>query len=66
MNPLPAAGVIFVLRVMGMSVDDVRVMSMAKGYRPGAALLGMVEAGIFIFPISQLPRSPKQGLQMIG
>ncbi|MDI9432254.1 MAG: DUF5698 domain-containing protein [Planctomycetota bacterium] len=66
MNPLLAAGLIFVLRVMDMSVDSVRVISMVKGYRLRAALLGTVEAGIFIFAISQVLSSPMQWQQMVG
>ncbi|NLW86639.1 MAG: hypothetical protein GXY38_07170, partial [Planctomycetes bacterium] len=66
MNPLLAGGLILVLRVMNMSVDSVRVISMVKGYRLRSALLGTVEAGIFIFAISQVLSSPMQWQQMVG
>jgi len=66
MNPLVAASLIFVLRVMDMSLDSVRVISMVKGYRLRAALLGTVEAGIFIFAISRVLSSPMQWPQMVA
>lgn len=66
MDAAIAAASIFVLRVADMSIDSIRVLSMVKGYRARAALLGALEAGLFIVAISEVLGGPMQWPQMLG
>ncbi len=57
---------IFGLRVLDVSIDSLRIITMVKGHRVVAGVLGVVEAGIFIYAISQVLQPPVHWLAMVG
>ncbi len=64
---LALAGVlIFILRVVEMSLDGLRVISLIRGRRVRAGLLGFCEAGLFIFAISRVLMPPIEWPKMLG
>ncbi|HRK31423.1 MAG TPA: DUF5698 domain-containing protein [Tepidisphaeraceae bacterium] len=56
METLLGALLIFVLRIIDVSIGTVRTMFTVRGYRLVAGLLGVVESGVFIFAISHVLR----------
>ncbi len=60
------AAIVFALRVLDMSIDTFRVMSLVRGHRVRAAIFGFLEAGIFIVAIAQVLRPPVHWMQMLG
>ncbi len=63
---LPIAALIFLLRVLDMSADTLRILSMVKGHRTRAALLGVFQASVFIYAITEVVRSPTHWIPMAG
>lgn len=63
---LPIAALIFFLRVLDMSADTLRILSMVKGHRGRAALLGVFQASVFIYAITEVIRSPTHWIPMAG
>ncbi|MFP4104875.1 MAG: DUF2179 domain-containing protein [Phycisphaerae bacterium] len=58
--------IIFALRLVEMSLDSLRIVSMVKGNRGRAGVLGFCEAMLFIYAISQALRPPVLWPQMVG
>ena len=61
-----SAALIFVLRVLDMSCDTLRILATVRGRRWIAAAFGFAEAIIFIFALSEVLKPPVHWLQMIA
>jgi len=63
---LPGAVFIFLARVTDMSIDTLRVLALVRGHRYRAAVLGFLEAGIFISALSLVLKPPLHWVQILG
>ena len=63
---LPGAAFIFLARVTDMSIDTLRVLALVRGKRYKAAVLGFLEAGIFISALSLVLVPPLHWIQILG
>ncbi|MBI1373254.1 MAG: DUF2179 domain-containing protein [Phycisphaera sp.] len=63
---LGGALLIFVLRIVDVSIGTLRVVETVRGNRVQAVLLGFFEAGVFISAISVVMSGPMSWVQMVG
>jgi len=63
---LPAALMIFGLRICDVSVGTVRMMYTLRGNRPVSLVLGFVESSIFIFAVSGVLSGPRDPVKMLA
>lgn len=61
-----AAGIIFVLRVLDMSLDTLRVLVVMRGRRAAAWVLGFFQALIFVLAISSVLNDLDNPLNILG
>ncbi len=61
-----AAGLIFILRVMDMSLDTLRVLVVMRGRRGAAWVLGFFQALIFVLAISSVLNDLDNPLNILG
>lgn len=61
-----AAGIIFVLRVLDMSLDTLRVLVVMRGRRAAAWVLGFFQALIFVLAISSVLNDLNNPLNILG
>src|SRR4051794_23906002 len=54
MEPFAGALLVFLLRVIDVSIGTVRMLYAVRGLRLPAAGLGLIESGVFIFAISRV------------
>src|SRR5512137_1444260 len=68
LNPqaLLGAGLIFLLRVMDMSLDTLRVLVVMRGRKGIAWILGFFQALIFVLAISSVLKNLDNPLNIIG
>jgi len=66
MEQAAIAGLIFVLRVLDVSIGTLRVLHTVRGRLAIAATLGLIEAGVFIFAISRVFKHVDSPLAMAG
>lgn len=66
MGPLLGALMIFVFRVCDVSLGTARSLLAVRGYKRVAALLGFVEASIFVLAISRVVNHLDNPLNIIG
>ena len=60
------AGLIFILRVMDMTLDTLRVLVVMRGHKSYAWILGFFQAGIFVLAISSVLQNLDNPLNLIG
>jgi len=61
-----AAGLIFILRVMDMTLDTLRVLVVMRGRKSYAWILGFFQAGIFVVAISSVLQNLDNPLNLVG
>ncbi len=61
-----AAGIIFILRVLDMSLDTLRVLVVMRGRRAAAWVLGFFQALIFVLAISSVLNDLDNPLNILG
>ncbi len=66
MEGLLGALLVFSLRVTDVSIGTLRVLYAVRGHRLVAAVLGLLESGIFILAISRVFQDASDPLKMIG
>jgi uncharacterized protein YebE (UPF0316 family) len=66
MEQLGIALLIFVLRILDVSIGTLRVLYMVRSRRLVAAALGMLEAGVFIVAIASVFKHVDSPLSMLG
>lgn len=66
MEQVAIACLILVLRVLDVSIGTLRVLYTVRGRLATAAILGLVEAGVFIFAISRVFKHVDGPLAMAG
>src|SRR4030042_89919 len=60
------AGLIFVLRVLDMTLDTMRVLVVMRGKKLTAWILGFFQSAIFVVAITNVLRNLDNPLNMIG
>ena len=66
METLLAALLIFVLRIMDMSLDTIRMLFVMRGRRALAGLIGAAQAAVFIVAVSAVLTRPLNAFTVIG
>ncbi len=66
MEAILGALLIFFLRITDVSLGTLRVLAMVRGQRLTAALLGLIEASVFIVALSTVFTNLNDPLRMIG
>lgn len=66
MDPLAAGLFVFVMRVIDMSLDTLRLLFVMRGRKFLAGGIGVVQATVFILAVSTVLRGPLEPLTVIG
>ena len=66
MTPILAGLLVFALRVTDMSLDTLRLLFMVRGRKALSAIIGAIQAAVFILAVSQVLRGPLNFWTVLG